>query len=188
MKKILNNKILKIVYNIIKFIVVGALILYVLFLAVQRFTNNSSVGGYRVFTIASGSMEPVYEMGDVLLVKEKSLDTLNVGDDITYIGEIGDFKDRIVTHRIIELNKEDDKIRTQGLANPEPDPVIKSNQILGKVTYKFVIISFLTKLTRNKIGFYFLIFVPLVLVIFLEVVDIVTQLKEESDDNEDKDK
>ena len=45
----------------------------------------------------------------------------------------------------------------------------------------------LTKLVRNKVGFYFLIFVPLVVVIFLEIADIVTSPKDD-DDEDEKDK
>ena len=50
------------------------------------------------------------------------------------------------------------------------------------------LISLLTKLVRNKYGFYFLIFVPLVLVIFLEVADFVTQPKDEEEDIKEEEK
>ena len=50
--------------------------------------------------------------------------------------------------------------------------------------WTFFLISLLTKLIRNKIGFYFLVFVPLVLVIFLEIADFVTQSKEEENEEQ----
>ncbi len=186
MRKIMDNKIFKIVYGTIKFIFVLLLALYVGFLVFQKFSNNSSLMGYRVFTIATGSMEPVYDVGDVLLVKESSYESLKVGDDVTYIGETGDFKDRIVTHRIIAINREDGTLQTKGVANDEADPIIKKDRLYGKVSHKFVILSFLTKIIRTKVGFYFIVFVPLVLVIFLEIADVVTQAKDDSENDEEE--
>lgn len=186
MRKILDNKIFKAIKFIFKFIIITVLVLYVLFLAVQRFSNNSSIMGYRVFTIATGSMEPVYKVSDVILVKEVGFDNLSVDDDITYMGKVGDFKDKIVTHRIKEIDKDKGTLITQGVANEFQDPEVNKDQVLGKVERKLVLFSFLTGLTRNKVGFYFLIFVPLVLVIFLEVADLFTKDKDEDDDDEEK--
>lgn len=186
MRKILDNKVFKIIKFIFKFVVIAVLVLYVLFLAMQRFSNNSSVMGYRVFTIATGSMEPVYNISDVILVKEANFEDLSVDDDITYMGEVGDFKDKIVTHRIKEINKDNGTLITQGVANEFQDPEVKKSQVLGIVERKLVLFSFLTGLTRNKIGFYFLIFVPLVLVIFLEIADLFTKGKDEDDEDEAK--
>ncbi len=185
MKKILDNKVFKIIYGIFKFIIVSVLVLYVLFLAIQRFGNNTSIAGYRVFTIATGSMEPVYKVGDVILVKDAEFSDLKVGDDITYKGEVDDFSGKIVTHRIISIESDAKKITTQGVANSASDPEINSTQVFGKVSRKLVLFSFLTRLTRNKIGFYFLIFVPLVIVVFLEIADFVTTAR--SDEDEEKD-
>ncbi len=162
MKKLLNNKIIKTILFLVKFIAIAILVLYVFFLALQRFSDNSSVMGYRVFTIATGSMEPVYKINDVILVKETDFESLKVDDDITYLGEVGDFKDKIVTHRIKEINTDEGTIITQGVANENPDPKVNKKQVFGRVERKLMIFSFLTGLTRNKLGFYFLIFVPLV--------------------------
>ena len=113
---------------------------------------------------------------------------MKVGDDVTYLGATQDFEGRIVTHRIIEINEEEGTLRTQGVANDTADPVIKSDQLYGKVVYRSVILSFITNLVHNKIGFYFLIFFPLVLVIFLEIADIITQSKSDDEDEEEPNK
>ena len=188
MRKIMDNKIFRIIFTTVKTIFVICLVLYVGFLFFQRMSNNSSLFGYRVFTIATGSMEPVYNVNDVILVKEEDYHQLKVGDDVTYLGATQDFEGRIVTHRIIEINEEEGTLQTQGVANDTADPVIKSDQLYGKVVYRSVILSFITNLIHNKIGFYFLIFFPLVLVIFLEVADIVTQSKSDDEDEEEPNK
>ena len=45
-------------------------------------------------------MIPEYNINDVLLVKEIDKEQLQVGDDITYLGNKFDVNGRIVTHRI----------------------------------------------------------------------------------------
>lgn len=187
MRKILNNKIFKFVYGTLKFLVIAVLVLYVGVLAFQRFSNNGSIKGYRVFTIATGSMEPELVVGDVILVEETSFENLKLKDVITYESKAAGTEGMIITHRIIDMDKETKQLETKGDANEAVDPVIKDDQVLGKVVYKFTLISILTKLVRNKIGFYFLIFVPLVVVIFLEIADIVTSPKDD-DDEDEKDK
>ena len=65
MKKInafFSNKIFKFIFNLLRFVVYGFLIVYVAFTLFQRFTNNSSFYGYRLFNVATGSMIPVYNI------------------------------------------------------------------------------------------------------------------------------
>lgn len=187
MRKILNNKIFKFVYGTLKFIIGAVLILYIGILAFQRFSSSGNIAGYRVYTIATGSMEPVLEVGDVIVIKEADYEELKVKDIITYESRAAGTEGMIITHRIIDMDDETKQLETKGDANEAVDPVIKDDQVLGKFVYKFTLISMLTKLVRNKIGFYFLIFVPLVVVIFLEIADIVTSPKDE-DEEENKDK
>lgn len=175
LNKIRENKIFKIVFKIIECIVFIMIGLYVLLIVFQKISNNSSLFGVRVFTVASNSMKPVYEIGDVIVIKDFDSKELKIGDDITYLGSSGDVAGKIVTHRIIEIN--DDKFTLQGVANPGPDPVITANQIYGKVVYKTAVITFISTLIRNQYGFFFLIFIPLVVIIFLEVVDTINDLK-----------
>ena len=188
MRKLIDNKVFKIIYGTLKFICIFILVLYVAFLAAQRFSDNRSIGGFRVFTIITGSMEPELKVGDVILVKEATFEELKLKDVITYESDDKGTEGMIITHRIIDIDKESKKIITKGDANDVEDPAIDSSQVYGKVSYKFTLISLLTKLVRNKYGFYFLIFVPLVLVIFLEVADFVTQPKDEEEDKKEEEK
>lgn len=184
MRKIIDNKIFKIIYGIFKFIFIAILVIYIAFLAIQKFSDSGNIMGYRLYTIVTGSMEPELTVGDVILVEETSFDALKLKDVITYESKASGMEGMIVTHRIVDINKETQELITRGDANFADDPVITYDQVQGKVTYKFVLISLLTKLVRNKVGFYFIVFVPLVLVIFLEIADIVTQPKDEDDEDE----
>ena len=101
-QKIKDNKVLKIIGNII-YVIIFIFILLILAVAVlQRTTNNEvTLGGYRIFVVATGSMIPKYEVGDVLVSKEIPPEEIKVGDDVVYTGKEGSFKDKVVTHQVI---------------------------------------------------------------------------------------
>lgn len=179
MQKLLDNKIFKILTTIIKVAFLFVIIAYLAFILVQKIGDNKSIGGYRIFTILTGSMKGVYDINDVVLVKEVDKKTLKVGDDIAYLGEKDSYKGKIVTHRIINIENKNNQmiIHTKGVSNILEDPVITNNKIYGKVESKLTFISLINKTIKNKYGFFFLIFVPLVLVIFLEIADTITDQK-----------
>lgn len=173
------KKLFKFLANIIKIIFLIIIICYLSFILVQKLSNNKSINGYRVFTILTGSMKSVYDINDVVLVKEINKDKLKEGDDIAYLGEQDSYQGKIIIHRIIKIEKKNNQtiIHTKGVDNILEDPEIINNKIFGKVERKLVIISFINRIIRNKYGFFFLIFVPLVLVIFLEIADTIVDHK-----------
>lgn len=197
MRKLLDNKIFQIIYGIFRAIVVTLLVIYLLFVVVQRVTNNSDIFGYRVFTVATGSMEPVYMINDVILVKEVDVKSLKVGDDVAYLGASAENKGIIITHRIIriEVNEVGEtRYYLKGVNNEYEDPSIGASQIYGKVLGKVYIINFINHVVKNIYGFFFLVFCPLVLVLFLEIADTIIDIKVErnelrlkgEDDDEDE--
>lgn len=176
LRKIIDSKMFSFVFRLIKVLLFTVIILYLAFIVLQRVTNNSSIMGYRVFNVASSSMAPVYKVGDVILVKEVIPGSLEIGDDITYLGNKQDTDGMTITHRIVRIDLNENNRRifyTQGLNNIAEDPVVEEEQIYGQVKAKLNIISFINRSIRNIYGFFFLIFVPLVLVIFLEIADTV---------------
>lgn len=190
MKEKDENKVsvFSIIFTIIKLICIVLLILLIGVLALQRFSNNAkAIGGIRVFNVATESMVPKYEVGDVLIVKEVPVDELKELDDVTYLGKVGTFNGRVVTHQIIKIEEsEEGKIfHTKGIANTAEDPTIKGDQIYGKVVYKCVVISLLTKLMNNMAAFYIVIFIPIGVLAFLQIKDRIDEKREEDENDED---
>ena len=177
MKKIWNNRVFKILRGIIRTVFIVIILAYLAFIIVQRFSGNKSVFGYRLFTIATGSMAGVYEINDVIAVKDCDTNTLKVGDDIAYQGNRGGLEGLLITHRIIRIEDKEDGSRmfvTKGVNAPGEDPAIEESQILGKVVGVVPIISFINHIVKTQLGFFLLIFCPLVLIIVLEVLQTIT--------------
>ncbi len=171
-RKISGLKCIKTIWNILVKILTVIIILLSIIIIVQKVTNNKeSFLGYRLFRVQTGSMIPKYQIGDVILVKEKNPDKIKVGDDVTYQGLEGSVRGMLITHRVIDIEEVDGKrvFHTQGIANNLEDPVLYGEQINGVVQSKMWILSLICKLLNNKYIFYFCGILPLTIYIFFRV-------------------
>jgi signal peptidase len=84
-------------------------------------------------TILSGSMRPVFDAGDVVIVRKVTADSVKLGDIVQFRGE-----EITVIHRVVDiLETEDSKFFiTQGDANSSPDIApVDPHQVVGKVVF-----------------------------------------------------
>ena len=99
----------------------------------------------RPLTVLSGSMEPTYDIGDVVIVRSVDTDELVVGDVITFqavSGEAG-----LTTHRIVgvTLGSEGRSFVTQGDNNDAPDPhPVLPEQVRGAVWYSVPLVGYVS--------------------------------------------
>jgi signal peptidase len=174
---------LKIIWKVLKWIMSIFIILIVSVIVIQRVSNNKfTLGGYSIFTVVTQSMIPKYQVGDMLLAKSSDTSKLKVGDDVVYMGAVGTFQGKIVTHQIVDIEEGSPrKFHTKGINNMIEDPVINETQILGKVVMKLTILSMISKVISNQFGFFFIIFVPIVVLVFGIVMDTVNDKKKKSE-------
>lgn len=90
---------------------------------------------YQHFVVVSNSMEPKINVNDGIIVKPTSLNSLQVGDVITFKVDINnDGHDDYVTHTIAQI--ENERIRTKPNISKTWDTwVLHENQIIGKVIH-----------------------------------------------------
>lgn len=186
MKKLMemkNNKIYKIVMAIAQVLFVVVLVGFIIVVCLQRFSDNKiSFFNYRMFTVISGSMEPKYKIGDVLISKDVDASKIKVGDTVSYLGATGDFKDKVITHQVVSIGTDDDGkylFHTKGLANLVEDPVVSESQIYGVVIYKSIILSIIYRIVGTTIGFYLFIILPLLFIIGSEIISTMLEKEDE---------
>lgn len=186
MAKLFDNVVFKIIMGIIKTVFTILIVAYLVMILAQRISGNKSIVGYRLFTVATGSMEGVYNINDVIAVKDWDTSTLKVGDDIAYQGTRGGLQGMLITHRIIRIeDKEDGSGRifvTKGVNSPAEDPSIEEGQILGKVVGVVPVITTINHIVKSQAGFFLLIFCPLVIIIVLEVLQTITDIQLEKNE------
>ncbi|CAM2932110.1 signal peptidase I [Prescottella defluvii] len=110
------------------------------------------VTGSTPYTVLTGSMEPTYPPGTLVVVKPVDAGTLGVGDAITFQWESG--KVDVVTHRITAVQysaKGELRFTTQGDANRAPDerPVVPG-QVRGKVWYAVPYVGYVNNFISGK--------------------------------------
>ncbi len=165
------KKIIKIVFIILyQLLVIMALILTMV-IVLQRVTNsNGSIGGYKIFRVITGSMEPEYEVGEVVISKEIDPKDIEVGDDIVYLGKTGEYAGKIIMHNVVGIDTNQDgrlTFHAKGLqSNSVEDPQISEEQIYGVVKYRAHILTILYNLATNIYSIFFIIII-LVLNVFI---------------------
>ncbi len=170
-----ENKILKIIIKIIKTAILIFLLGFILVVCLQRFSNNKiSFFKYRMFIVVSGSMYPVYDIGDVLIAKEVKPSTIKVGDAISYEGKVGDLKGKVITHEVIKIDYDKDsnkyKFHAKGRANVIEDPIVSEEQLYGIVIHKTLLLSMIYKIIGTQLGFFLAIIIPLLYIFTSEII------------------
>jgi signal peptidase len=109
------------------------------------------------YVVASGSMIPVLEVYDVLIVSgHEPFEDIEVGDIIVF-NRPSDHN-RVIVHRVVSIMEEDPKtIRTQGDANPASIPgtdfPITEEEYIGKVAYTLPQVGYITQLLKPPINY-----------------------------------
>lgn len=188
-EKLKDNKFLKGASLVLKGITSIVIIFVICIIFIQRISNNKvTLGGISMYTVVSESMKPKYEIYDMIIAKKVDSSTIKIGDDVVYKGEKSTLKDKIVTHQVIKKEYKNGKyiFQTKGINNDIADPEIEDRQILAVVVSKSNILSMISHIVNNSYGFYFIIFVPFIVLLFFEILDIKKEkmaLKEEKNKN-----
>lgn len=161
---------LKKVWNIASTVIVVIVVLCAVFLMGSRLL------GYWVFTVISGSMEPVYNVGDLIYVKEVDVNTIAVGDDITFVLN----EDLVVaTHRVVRIDAEKKHFITKGLTNAIEDSPIHFNNVIGVPQFKIPLLGYVSNFIQNPPGMYITLGVGAVLIVMVFLPDFLPKKKEE---------
>lgn len=181
-KKVKENKIYQIIRKMFKAFVVIVLLGFVLVVFLQRFSDNKiSFFNYRMFTVISGSMEPKYKIGDVLIAKDMEPSKIKVGDAISYEGKVGTFMNKVITHEVIGIEKDETGkyiFRTKGLANIIEDPIVSEDQLYGVIIYKEPLLSAIYKIIQTNMGFYLFIIIPVMYIVGSEIISVLLEKEE----------
>ncbi len=153
-----------------------------------------SVFGFSVLQVSSGSMEPEYMTGSVVVVKATDPAELKKGDVISFYSTDATIAGKVNTHRIIDIEYSlgggEPIFTTQGDANDYPDSSkVWGNTVIGKVVYDLGTVSgSVISVFKNPNVIFFVIVLPLIFITFGEAVNLVTLIvksKYEQEEEED---
>lgn len=139
--------------GIIKDIVIVAVGVLVIWIGLQIAFGTQNP----FYVVASGSMIPVLEVYDVLIVSgHEPFEELKVGDIIVF--DRPSDHNRVIVHRVVSIIDEDPRtIRTKGDANPASIPgtdfPITEEEYIGKVAYTLPQVGYITQLLKPPINY-----------------------------------
>ena len=134
-KKLIIKRLLKIVYVPI----IAGIILITILAGYKKYVkheNNISILGFRQYVVATGSMEPEYNIGDLIVIRETTKEEIKIGDVINYISETGI---DTITHRVVDIIQKDGQTyyKTKGDNNNSVDPeLVNYSQVNGILVFK----------------------------------------------------
>ncbi|MGN0441484.1 MAG: signal peptidase I [Acutalibacteraceae bacterium] len=146
MKK--KTSVLKKISNVLLVVVIFILAGVIALTVITRITGNTpTLFGYSIFRVTTGSMEPELMIGDVILTKEiDDVNSLQVGDVITYQGTVGEYTNMMITHKIVKAPYEDNGntyVITKGVANDVEDQPVEASHIISKFVCKIPFLDLL---------------------------------------------
>ena len=162
--------------GIIKDIVIVAVGVLVIWIGLQIAFGTQNP----FYVVASGSMIPVLEVYDVLIVSgHEPFEELEIGDIIVF-NRPSDHN-RVIVHRVASILDEDPRtIRTKGDANPASIPgtdfPITEEEYIGKVAYTLPQVGYVTQLLKPPINY-----VIIAIVIGIMIVKQFTKRKKEKE-------
>lgn len=165
------KKIIKIVLKLLYQLLVFMCIILTIIIILQKVSDsNRTILGYRIFRVITGSMEPEYDIGEVVICKETAPSKIKVGDDIVYYATYGDYAGKIIMHEVTQIDIDENNnlnFHAKGLHSASvEDPQINSSQIFGVVIHKSGLLTMLYELATS-IYSAFIIITVLVLNVFI---------------------
>ena len=162
-------------------------VLLCLYVVIQVLSNGYvNFGGFMMFRVVTGSMEPTIPVGSLLLTRQVDITTVCVDDIICFRTQEAEIWGKIVTHRVVGIYEGLDGmplLETKGDANLVMDGyLVNQGNFVGKVTWytgdKSVLSSIFSFFT-NKVGFLGCIVFPCLLLAGLILKDCVGNIKKE---------
>ena len=159
---------------------VSSTVLVVLMVLCAVFLMGSRILGYQVYTVLTGSMEPEYNVGDLIYVKKVDVNTIQVDDPITFVLNENL---TVATHRVVRIDAENQRFYTKGDANQiEDNDPVHFNNVLGVPQFAIPKLGYVSNFIQNPPGMYITIGVGILLIAAVFLPDLLKRKKEETDE------
>lgn len=130
-----------------KIISIILMLLIILSIATILYLNISNA---KAFTLVSNSMEPSLKEGSLLFNKKVAFEKIEIGDIITYKMKNSDI---YVTHRVNEIDEENQRLLCKGDANKDVDSsFIGYDQYQGSLQYYIPMAGYIVMFMHGTFG------------------------------------
>lgn len=131
----------------------------------------ASFFGFSFFRVVTGSMEPTIPVGALILTREVPIDTLEIGDVVSFASKDAYMRGSIITHRVVEIETSSAGqvfLTTRGDANSVSDVYrVDGDNLVGKVIWisgEDNIFARILRFLSGGAGFFTCIALPVILI------------------------
>lgn len=158
-----------------------------LYATIQVLSNGYvNIGGFMMFRVVTGSMEPTIPVGSLLLTHEVDIESIRLDDIICFRTQVSEIWGKIVTHRVVGIEESVSGgilLETKGDANLVSDIYyVDQSNFVGKVVWHTgdgSILAEALSLFTSKIGFLGFIVMPCLLIVGLILKNSVGSIRQE---------
>lgn len=169
-------------------ILVMAVVLCIVVVSQVLSKGYVSVGGYSMFRVSTGSMEPELSIGTLLVSKQTPISDIAVNDIVNYRAKSSSMLGMVITHRVISIQQGADGeiyLETKGDANQYPDAsYVEQKNLIGKVVYRTEegnVFATLLGILTSPVGFLACIVLPCLAFGMFTVRDCIKNVQKEID-------
>lgn len=175
--------------EIVGWVALAAALILCVFVITQVLSKGYiSIGGYSLFRVATGSMEPEMPIGSLLITQEADIDTIQAGDIVNFRAKETGMFGVIITHRVINVHMDaygTHYLETKGDANQYADSAyVEQSNLIGKVVYftgEGNVLAAIVQFLTSHLGFMICIVLPCLVIGIMVMRDTVGTMKKELD-------
>ena len=159
------------------------LCIYVVF---QLLSNGyANIGGFMMFRVVTGSMEPTISIGTLLVTQEVDISTIRLNDIVCFHTYDSQIYGSVVTHRVVNILEDAGGLllETKGDANVVADSYyVSADNFIGKVVWytgEGSVLASVFSFFTNKVGFLGCIVFPCLLLAGIVLQNSVKNIRQE---------
>lgn len=184
MKKVLN-----IILKVLSYVAMVVALFAVVFTIFSVSTIDNSerdLFGHKFYVVLSDSMSATdFAAGDMIVVNEVDVNTLNEGDIITFYSTDSKSFGEIITHKIREVVKNEDGVlvgfRTYGTTtNTDDEALVDPTLVQGQYQFAIPKMGYFIQFMKTPVAYVLFVAVPFALIIGHEVYKFIKILVEHS--------
>lgn len=162
---------MKKIIKIVTYFIIIFLFIFIGFSIKYRKDSSGYILGYRSFIILSDSMKPEFKSGDLIFVKRVNSGEIYFNDIISYTSRDPRIFGDIVTHRIVDIDYENNEFITRGdNADQDDEYPVTEELIIGKYVFSIPYIGYFFNFLKTDLGFVLLFITPLSILIITEII------------------
>lgn len=181
------KKITATILNLFSVLVCLLAVVMLLGVLTARSGEVPSIAGHSLLRVLTKSMEPAIPVDSLLVVRETPPEEIRPGDIISFYSPDPDLGGMVNTHRVTEVVQEGTQLSfiTRGDANLLEDRYpVPGEAVIGRVVFISPWLGTLVRLVGNPLIYFPLIFIPLGILLVMEIKNIIRTAKQLAEEEE----